>query len=62
MDKIKLIENHSKNDESVKVLTELEAARYIRMSRSFLSQERMNGVRDDRTVGPAFMKLGRAIR
>jgi hypothetical protein len=29
--------------EKIEVLTEKEAAKYIRMSRSFLSQDRMNG-------------------
>ncbi|HSW75727.1 MAG TPA: hypothetical protein VLG50_01675 [Candidatus Saccharimonadales bacterium] len=32
------------------------------MSRSFLSQDRMNGYRVNRTPGPAFMKLGRSVR
>ncbi len=32
------------------------------MSRSFLSQDRMNGYRDGRTPGPIFLKLGYAIR
>jgi predicted DNA-binding transcriptional regulator AlpA len=44
------------------ILTEKEAAIYIGMSRSFLSQDRMNGYRAGRTQGPIFMKLGRAIR
>lgn len=44
------------------VLTEKEAAKYITMSQSFLRQDRMNGYRDGRTLGPDFMKLGRAIR
>lgn len=44
------------------ILTEKEAAQYIGMSRSFLSQDRMNGFRDRRTPGPIFMKLGRSIR
>lgn len=47
---------------SKEILTELEAAEYIGMSRSFLSQDRMNGHRIGRTKGPIFMKLGRAIR
>jgi predicted DNA-binding transcriptional regulator AlpA len=47
---------------SKEVLTEKEAATYIGMSRSFLSQDRMNGYRDNRTKGPDFMKLGRSIR
>ena len=44
------------------ILTEKEAATYIGMSRSFLSQDRMNGYRINRTPGPAFIKLGRSIR
>lgn len=44
------------------ILTELEAATYIGMSRSFLSQDRMNGHRQNRTRGPAFLKLGRSVR
>jgi hypothetical protein len=48
--------------EKVEVLTEKEAAKYIRMSRSFLSQDRMNGFREGRTQGPRYMKLGRSIR
>ena len=48
--------------EKIEVLTEKEAAKYISMSRSFLSQDRMNGYREKRTHGPKFMKLGRAVR
>lgn len=48
--------------EKIEVLTEKEAAKYIGMSRSFLSQDRMNGYRENRTKGPRFMKLGRSIR
>jgi hypothetical protein len=44
------------------ILTEIEAAQYIRMSRSFLRQDRMNGYRVNRTRGPEFLRLGRAIR
>ena len=42
--------------------TEREAAEYIGMSRSFLRQDRMNGTRVNRTEGPTFVKVGRAIR
>ncbi len=45
-----------------KVLTEMEAANYICMSRSFLAQDRMNGQYKNRTAGPKYMKIGRAIR
>jgi len=48
--------------EKIEVLTEKEAAKYIRMSRSFLSQDRMNGYRVGRTPGPHFIKFGRTIR
>lgn len=48
--------------ERIEVLTEKEAAKYIGMSRSFLSQDRMNGYRDGRTHGPDYMKLGRSVR
>lgn len=44
------------------ILTEKEAATYIGMSRSFLSQDRMNGYRQNRTQGPDFMKIGRSVR
>lgn len=42
--------------------TEQEAASYIRMSRSFLRQDRMNGFRKNRTPGPNYIKVGRSIR
>ncbi len=43
-------------------LTEVEAANYIGMSRSFLAQARMEGQRDNRTPAPPFIKIGRAVR
>jgi excisionase family DNA binding protein len=43
-------------------LTEKEAAKYIGMSRSFLRKDRMDGIRENRTPGPHFLKLGRSIR
>lgn len=43
-------------------LTEEDAARYIAMSRSFLRQARMDGDRDNRTPGPRFIRIGRAVR
>lgn len=43
-------------------LTEMEAASYIGMSRSFLAQARMEGQRDNRTPAPPFIKIGRAVR
>jgi len=42
--------------------TEKEASKYISMSLSFLRQDRTNGLRLNRTPGPAFLKLGRAVR
>jgi predicted DNA-binding transcriptional regulator AlpA len=61
---INMGQNMSKNIliEKIEVLTEKEAAKYISMSRSFLSQDRMNGYREKRTHAPKFMKLGRAVR
>lgn len=45
-----------------RALTESEAAAYIGMSRSFLRQDRMNGLRECRTPGPRFIRIGRSIR
>jgi hypothetical protein len=42
--------------------TEKQAAAYIGMSRGFLSQDRMNGFRENRTQGPNYVKFGRNIR
>lgn len=44
------------------IFTEKETAEYIGMSRGFLRQDRMNGVRKNRTQGPKFLKIGRSIR
>jgi len=44
------------------VLTDPEAAQYIGMSVSFLRQSRMDGVRTNRTQGPIYIKIGRAVR
>lgn len=44
------------------ILTEKDAAMYIGMSRSFLSQDRINGYRANRTPGPTYIKLGRSVR
>jgi len=38
------------------------ASRYIGMSESFLRQSRMDGVRENRTAGPPYIKIGRAVR
>ncbi|PCI39658.1 MAG: DNA-binding protein [Thiotrichales bacterium] len=43
-------------------LTEVEASQYIGMSRSYLRQDRANGILEGRTLGPSFVKMGRAIR
>ena len=43
-------------------LTDEETARYIGMSESFLRQSRMNGDRHNRTSGPKYLKIGRAVR
>lgn len=45
-----------------RVFKEVEAANYICMSRSFLSQDRVNGALKNRTPGPKFIKIGRSIR
>ncbi|MDF1758367.1 MAG: DNA-binding protein [Legionellaceae bacterium] len=45
-----------------KVFKESEAANYICMSRSFLSQDRSNGTLKNRTAGPKYIKIGRSIR
>jgi len=44
------------------VLKDPEAAQYIGMSESFLRQSRMDGIRENRTQGPPFIKIGRAVR
>ena len=45
-----------------RVFKEIESASYICMSRSFLSQDRMNGALKNRTPGPKYIKIGRSIR
>lgn len=42
--------------------TEQETSAYIGMSRSFLRQARMEGLRKNRTDAPPFIKIGRAVR
>jgi len=55
--------NELRIEDEEKILTEMEAAQYIRMSRSFLSKDRMNGYRQGHIQGPEYIKLGcRAIR
>lgn len=43
-------------------MTEREAAQYISMSRSYLSQDRINGFRKNRVAGPNFVKIGKSVR
>lgn len=45
-----------------RVFKEIEAANYICMSRSFLAQDRAYGTLGNRTPGPKYVKIGRAIR
>ncbi len=47
---------------SPRAISEIEAAKYIGMSRSFLAQARMDGNRDKRTPAPPFIKIGRSVR
>lgn len=45
------------------IFTEREAAEYITMSRAYLRQDRMNGLRKERTWGPNYIRMGkRSIR
>ena len=44
------------------IVKEREAAKYICMSVPFLRQSRMDGVREGRTPGPPWIRIGRAIR
>lgn len=45
-----------------RLLTDPEAATYLSVSISFLRQGRMEGRRANRSPGPPFIKLGKAIR
>lgn len=45
-----------------RLLTDPEAATYLGVSISFLRQGRMEGRRANRSPGPPFIKLGKAIR
>ena len=49
-------------NEARQALTEAQTAIYIGMSRSYLRQDRMNGTRENRTPGPRWVKIGRAVR
>ena len=44
------------------LVSEVEAAEMIGMSRQFLRKSRMNGVRKNHTPGPPYVRIGRAIR
>ncbi len=44
------------------LLTEHDACRYLSVSRSFLAKSRMDGALPNRTDGPPYHKIGRAIR
>ena len=52
-------EIHTKTPVEKRVLTEREAAEYIGMSQAFLRQDRMNGPRHRRTLGPPYIRIGR---
>ena len=43
-------------------LTDVEAAAYLQVSKSFLRQARCYGNRPDRTPGPPYVKFGRSVR
>ncbi len=45
-----------------RLLTDPEAAAYLGMSISFLRQGRMEGRRANRSPGPPFIRMGKAIR
>lgn len=45
-----------------RLLTDPEAATYLGVSISFLRQGRMEGRRANRSPGPPFIKMGKAIR
>jgi len=53
---------HNKPERNPRALSEIQAANYIGMSRSFLAQSRMDGNRDNRTTAPPFIKIGRSVR
>jgi predicted DNA-binding transcriptional regulator AlpA len=43
-------------------LTEIQTAKYIGMSRSYLRRARVYGNRDSSIPAPPFIKIGRAVR
>ena len=44
------------------IFTEMEAADYIKMSRSFLRHHRQHGFISNKFQGPKYIKIGRTIR
>ena len=50
------------SEEKAVVLNEKDAARYICMSRPYLRKCRCEGNVGNRTPGPPYVKLGRAVR
>ena len=56
------MQNYEPHIFNPRALTELEAAKYIGMSRSYLAQARMDGNRQSRTPAPPFIKIGRSVR
>lgn len=53
---------HHPETTTKRALTERQAAAYIGMSRSFLAQSRMDGLRANRTPAPPFIRIGRSVR
>jgi predicted DNA-binding transcriptional regulator AlpA len=45
-----------------RAFNEFEAANYLGMSASYLRISRMDGDRANRTPGPSFIKVGKAVR
>ncbi len=45
-----------------RLITEVETARYLSVSRPYLRKCRMDGNRDKHTPGPPWVKFGRAVR
>lgn len=54
--------NQTISNDTPRAFSEIQAAKYIGMSRSFLAQSRMDGKRDNRTPAPPFIKIGRSVR
>lgn len=53
---------HPSSQLTPRALSEIDAAKYIGMSRSYLAQSRMDGIREARTPAPPFIKIGRSVR